>query len=286
MDHSAIAAASSQHRKNNENHWFLWVASHSRVLHAPRKIHDIQGSGSEPDRKMPRKPKAREAKKILSEITFCEAKRDPKTTEVSSEHAAAGEVSGGQNRPETRKKAPGPAQERQEANFIRFRQKTRPRAGGSAECVRLVKAYPGGFRPGKSQAQPSQTRSHRKRWSADLIASRIPQKLICRAGFGWGGPRWPPFPPDWIEDGNAKNMSISPFYWGRYRKLKSNWITKIGFPFKKIVLHKKIDIQRKDVFIEYIYIFMFIFWKSEFSLKSCICLKDVSFIIQYDFHVR
>ena len=48
-----------------------------------------------------------------------------------------------------------------------------------AECARLVKAILA--ESAKHKAQPFQTRYHRKRWSADLIASRIPP------GQFWGG---------------------------------------------------------------------------------------------------
>ena len=52
---------------------------------------------------------------------------------------------------------------------------------GSAVSRSPVKAYPGGFRPGKSSAQPFQTRSsHRKRWSAECAAGATPPTTVNR----------------------------------------------------------------------------------------------------------
>ena len=80
------------------------VASHSRVFHAHRKGQEIHGNGgSEIYRKMPRNPKAREAKKIVPKSAFWGGTRVPKSTaEVSFGHPAA---SGGQKKPTARKKA-------------------------------------------------------------------------------------------------------------------------------------------------------------------------------------
>ena len=63
----------------HERTLFLQVAGHSRVFHAHRKGQESQGSdGSEIDRNMPRKPKAREAKKIVPKGQICVFQKGPK----------------------------------------------------------------------------------------------------------------------------------------------------------------------------------------------------------------
>ena len=112
----ARARPSSQHRKIMRKHGFLWVVSHSRVFHAHRK-----GQGNSRQRrlgikwKMPRKPKAREAKNIVPKSAFWKTFLDPQNRPrrcLLGIRRRLGQASGSQKRPEARKKTPGPAQER------------------------------------------------------------------------------------------------------------------------------------------------------------------------------
>ena len=106
----ARARPSSQHRKTMKRFWFLWATSHSRVFHALREGHGIEGSGgSDIDRIMP--PKAREAK-----------------------NTAPGQASGGQKKPKARKKAPGPAEQRPKSVLVECARSVRPVLAGYGQA--------------------------------------------------------------------------------------------------------------------------------------------------------
>ena len=127
---------------------------------------------------MPRKPKAREAKKLVPKAAFWEAKGDPKSTpEVSLDiRQRLGQASGGQKKPKARKKTPVSAQERPKiakkqisTNLAKWHFLDQDRIEGDQPGGKRAarKSLSWRIRPGKTRLKHFTHAHHRKRWSAD-----------------------------------------------------------------------------------------------------------------------